>query len=226
MFGDFGHVLLASSRDLQRPGDAAVLADAPEVDGHEDDNDERQHQYVQHVPAKQCLAADLFAEWESELRSINNARLKEDSRHKLKDTKDRYAALHSAMKRAERSMTPVLAQFKDQVLYLKHNLNAQAIGSLQGETVNIEAEIRKLVDDMNASIAEANASPFQTATGHEAVATPAAEPVVRFFVTAAVPEGSGQDAGQALTSAPTPWQTELAASRLAKLPVACRVGPC
>jgi hypothetical protein len=103
------------------------------------------------------VAADLFKEWDGEIRTINNERLKEDSRRKLKETKDRYAALHTAMKRAEGSMTPVLGQFKDQVLYLKHNLNAQAIGSLQGETVNIEAEIRKLVDEMNASIAEANA---------------------------------------------------------------------
>ena len=53
-------------------------------------------------------------------------------------------------------MEPVLVQFRDQVLYLKHNLNAQAIGSLQGETRDIEKEIIKLIADMNASIAQAD----------------------------------------------------------------------
>ena len=60
------------------------------------------------------------------------------------------------MKRAESSMEPVLAQFRDQVLYLKHNLNAQAIGALRGETLDIEKEIQRLISDMNASIQEAD----------------------------------------------------------------------
>src|SRR5258707_11247516 len=45
---------------LQRPGDAAVLPDAPEVDGHEDDDDEWQQQHVEDVPPQQRLVADLL----------------------------------------------------------------------------------------------------------------------------------------------------------------------
>jgi uncharacterized membrane protein YqgA involved in biofilm formation len=60
------------------------------------------------------------------------------------------------MKRAEGSMEPVLKQFRDQVLYLKHNLNAQAIGALKGETMDIEKEIQQLIEDMNNSIREAD----------------------------------------------------------------------
>ena len=44
----------------------------------------------------------------------------------------------------------------DQVLYLKHNLNAAAIASLKGETLNIQAEITRLLQDMNAAIAQAD----------------------------------------------------------------------
>ena len=47
-------------------------------------------------------------------------------------------------------------QFKDYVLYLKHNLNAQAIASLKGEAMNIQAEITKLIAQMNQSIAKAD----------------------------------------------------------------------
>jgi ElaB/YqjD/DUF883 family membrane-anchored ribosome-binding protein len=64
--------------------------------------------------------------------------------------------LHRALKSAEQSMTPVLSQFSDYVLYLKHNLNAQAIASLKGETSNIQQEITRLIEQMNASIARAD----------------------------------------------------------------------
>ena len=54
-------------------------------------------------------------------------------------------------------MDPVLTRFHDQVLYLKHNLYAQAVGSLKGESADIEREIQRLIQDMNASISEADA---------------------------------------------------------------------
>ena len=60
------------------------------------------------------------------------------------------------MKRAERKIDPVLNAFRDQVLYLKHNLNAQAIASLQSELVSIESDVARLIKEMDASIREAN----------------------------------------------------------------------
>ena len=53
-------------------------------------------------------------------------------------------------------MDPVLSAFQDQVLYLKHNLNAQAIVSLQGELVSIETDVAGLIKEMEASIKEAD----------------------------------------------------------------------
>jgi hypothetical protein len=61
------------------------------------------------------------------------------------------------MKRAERKMDPVLSAFNDQVLFLKHNLNAKAIASLQTELGSVEAEVNSLIRDMEASIKEADA---------------------------------------------------------------------
>jgi hypothetical protein len=104
----------------------------------------------------ETVASDLFKEWEQEIATIQNSRLASDSREKLRETREKYESLHTAMKRAESSMEPVLAQFKDQVLYLKHNLNAQAIGALKGETMDIEKEIQRLITDMNSSIQEAD----------------------------------------------------------------------
>ena len=78
----------------------------------------------------ETVAGDLFAEWEKEITQISTPTLQASSREQLRATRERYQGLHSALKSAENAMTPVLTQFKDYVLYLKHNLNAQAIASL------------------------------------------------------------------------------------------------
>ncbi len=104
----------------------------------------------------ETVSADLFKEWEKEIQEMQSSKLAAQSREKLRVTREKYQSLHSAMSRAEASMEPVLAQFRDQVLYLKHNLNAQAIGALKGETLEIEKEIQQLIKDMNASIQQAD----------------------------------------------------------------------
>jgi len=104
----------------------------------------------------ETVSSDLFKEWEQEITTMQNPKLAADSREKLRETREKYDSLHTAMKRAEASMDPVLTQFHDQVLYLKHNLNAAAIGALKGETMDIEKEIQRLIGDMNASIQEAD----------------------------------------------------------------------
>ena len=103
------------------------------------------------------VSADLFKEWEDESATIQSPTLRASSRSKLKETKAKFESLHLAMLRAERSMQPVLTQFRDHVVYLKHNLNAQAIGALKGEVTNIEADVSALLREMNRAIAEADA---------------------------------------------------------------------
>jgi len=102
------------------------------------------------------IAEDLFIEWENEINEITNASFKSKSRASLKDTQKRYARLHAAMKKAQQSMDPVLTNLKDYVLFLKHNLNAQAIGALRAEVRDIELDIQTLIADMNKSIREAD----------------------------------------------------------------------
>jgi hypothetical protein len=103
------------------------------------------------------ISSDLFSEWAQEAKTLSNPRLRQDSEQKLRETQAKFETLHSAMKRAEASMDPVLTQLRDQVTYLKHNLNAQAIGALRGEALDVEKEIQQLIQDMNASISQAEA---------------------------------------------------------------------
>jgi hypothetical protein len=111
----------------------------------------------QRISTIEDVAEALFAEWEQELTQYSNAALKRSSQKKLTATKTHYQQLMAAMKRAEATMAPVLTVFKDQVLYLKHNLNAQAIASLKGELGSIKSEVATLISAMETSINEANA---------------------------------------------------------------------
>jgi len=102
------------------------------------------------------IGADLFKEWEAEIATIENVKLQARSRASLQDTRSRFAKLQRSMARAEASMAPVLRNLHDYVLYLKHNLNAQAISSLKKEVADIETEVSSLITDMNHSIREAD----------------------------------------------------------------------
>jgi inorganic pyrophosphatase len=102
------------------------------------------------------VAGALFDEWKKELDQYKNAGLKEASRKKLEQTRQKYSQLIGAMKKAESKIEPVLSAFRDQVLFLKHNLNAQAVASLQDELVSMETDIDRLITEMENSIGEAD----------------------------------------------------------------------
>lgn len=96
-------------------------------------------------------ATDLFAEWEGEIQEISSADLQRQSREKLAETKKKYKMLYKQLKASESKVTPVLTKLKDQVLFLKHNLNAKAIAGLKVESSKIQSEIKGLIDEMNES---------------------------------------------------------------------------
>ncbi|MGJ0514707.1 MAG: DUF2959 domain-containing protein [Methylomicrobium sp.] len=99
----------------------------------------------------------LFDEWENEIAQYSSASLKRSSQNKLNATKNQYRKLITAMKSAESKIEPILAVFKDQVMFLKHNLNAQAIASLETELGSIKTDVSNLITAMEKSINEANA---------------------------------------------------------------------
>lgn len=104
----------------------------------------------------EAVAGALFEEWEDELELYKNLEFRRSSKAKLEKTKTRYREMLASMHRAEKSMDPVLEIFQDNVLYLKHNLNAQAIGSLKGEFASLQREIGRLVSQMNQAIENSN----------------------------------------------------------------------
>ena len=105
----------------------------------------------------ESVSEDLFEEWQVELAEYSNAEMRRNSERMLRDTRTRFKQMMAAMRRAEQSMDPVLEAFQDQVLYLKHNLNARAIGALKGELDSIERDTARLIANMQKAIDEADA---------------------------------------------------------------------
>ncbi|MGF1701016.1 DUF2959 domain-containing protein [Photobacterium makurazakiensis] len=106
------------------------------------------------IAAIEDVADALFEEWQDELSLYSSATLRRDSEKKLKSTQASYQRMLDAMHRAEQKMTPVLDTLRDNTLYLKHNLNAAAIGSLQGEFNSLQQDIQRAINDMQAAITE------------------------------------------------------------------------
>jgi hypothetical protein len=122
-----------------------------------DKSDDRAERVRERIAAVENVAEDLFAEWQAELTEYTNPDLRRASERRLKQTRREYKRLIDAMRRAERRIEPVLAAFNDQVLFLKHNLNARAVASLQNELGAVESEVAALIREMEISINEATA---------------------------------------------------------------------
>ncbi len=108
------------------------------------------------IASVEDVADALFREWKEEIGQYTNARLKGESRRQYDATRRRYDELIRLMRRAADRMDPVLATFRDQVLFLKHNLNARAIASLSATHEELQGDITRLIRDMEASIKEAD----------------------------------------------------------------------
>ncbi len=102
------------------------------------------------------VSNDLFKEWQGEINAMGNAKLKAQDTVLLRTAKTRQAAYMRSMRRTEDQIAPVLKAFRDQVLYLKHNLNARAIGSLKGTSITLQGDVADLIQSIDASSQEAD----------------------------------------------------------------------
>ncbi|WP_020209985.1 DUF2959 domain-containing protein [Gilvimarinus chinensis] len=148
---------------LEQYQSIVTIEDQDLVERYEKLNDEYEdskaaaEKVSERINSVEDVSEALFDEWEDEIDLYSNANLKRQSEAKLRQTKKQYDKLINAMRSAEARMDPVLQVFQDQVLFLKHNLNARAIDSLQGELGNVNTEVAGLIREMEKSIAESEA---------------------------------------------------------------------
>lgn len=98
----------------------------------------------------------LFKEWGKEIKEYSDPQLAAASREKYAAAQVRYKELLTAMRNAESKLDPVLAKFRDQTLFLKHNLNAKAIAALETQVTRVKVDVARLIRDMERSIAESD----------------------------------------------------------------------
>ena len=144
----FGNIVTIENTDLKKAYNQLK-------DEYEDSKDAAEEVSDQIDDVEQ-VADDLFEEWAEENTAYSDAVLRRNSESKLRDTKARYTEMLKSMKESEASMQPVLSSLYDNVLYLKHNLNAQAVGSLRTTFDELEGDIDILIERMNQSIARSN----------------------------------------------------------------------
>lgn len=126
------------------------------LQGEYDDSVEAAEDVSNRIRKVEQVSGDLFEEWEEELTKYSNQNLRRQSAAKLRSTKTRYRDLIRTLKQAEKRMPPVLSALQDNVLFLKHNLNARAIGSLKSEYKGIKSNIDLLIRDMEKAIKESD----------------------------------------------------------------------
>tara|TARA_R110000850_G_scaffold135112_3_gene256271 strand:- start:32 stop:676 length:645 start_codon:yes stop_codon:yes gene_type:complete len=148
---------LAEFRSIVQIKDQDLAERYDRLNGEYEDSKDAAKSVTDRIDAVEDVSEALFDEWEDEIELYSSANLKRQSATKLSQTRRQYQGLIRAMRSAEARMEPVLQAFQDQVLFLKHNLNARAIDSLQGELGSIETDVAQLIREMERSIAESEA---------------------------------------------------------------------
>ena len=121
-----------------------------------EDSKARAEDVRERIELVEHVSGALFDEWKMEISQYTNRDLKRASEKQMRDTKSSYSKLISTMKKSEKKIEPVLKAFNDRVMFLKHNLNANAISSLRSQKKAVESDIKSLIADMNKSIDEAD----------------------------------------------------------------------
>lgn len=103
------------------------------------------------------VSEDLFEEWESELDLYTSSTLRADQEQKLGLARRQFAGMRQKMQKARDRVDPVMAVLSDNVLFLKHSLNAQALAALRGQATILEGQVDALIRDMKTAIDEADA---------------------------------------------------------------------
>jgi hypothetical protein len=120
------------------------------------DSEDRARKVRERVESVRNVSSDLFKEWDKELKQYSDRSLRAESERQLRDTRQRCEVVIRSMEKAQRRIEPVLKPLRDRVLFLKHNLNAQAIGALDRELLTVRTNVDALIADLEAAISEAD----------------------------------------------------------------------
>jgi hypothetical protein len=121
-----------------------------------DHSQDRAKELHNHVNSVDDVAKRMFSEWKGEITDMRNVTLKRQSQTLLTNAQRQHSGYMRQMRATEAKITPVLQGFNDQVVFLKHNLNARAISSLKKTSADLDLQANDLVREINDSSKEAD----------------------------------------------------------------------
>jgi len=116
-----------------------------------DNFEKRSRDLEQRISSAQEVADDLFEEWKEEAYSLDNRTYRKNSLSKRSKTMKSFSRALVSTKKVQKKMDTILKQYKDHVIYLKHNLNAKIIGKLEVEMQSIVKDVQSLIKEIEAS---------------------------------------------------------------------------
>lgn len=119
-------------------------------------SESKAHEVRKRIRSVESVSEALFAEWKAEIKKYNNNTLRNLSQQKYDRAKSKYTELIASMKKAETKLEPALIPLRDQVMFMKHNLNAKAIAGLSDEVVGVQTNVDELIRDIESAIAQAD----------------------------------------------------------------------
>ncbi|NLH17803.1 MAG: DUF2959 domain-containing protein, partial [Phycisphaerae bacterium] len=119
-------------------------------------SESKAHEVRKRIRSVESVSEALFAEWKAEIKKYNNDTLRNLSQQKYDRAKSKYTELIASMKKAETKLEPALIPLRDQVMFMKHNLNAKAIAGLSDEVVGVQTNVDELIRDIESAIAQAD----------------------------------------------------------------------
>ncbi len=120
------------------------------------DAEQKAAEVRERIESVEDVSEALFDEWRIEITQYSSDSLRRSSQQKFDATRQKYLELISAMKQAESKLEPALVPLRDQVLFMKHNLNARAIAGLKSETKSVQANVDTLVRSIENAVARAD----------------------------------------------------------------------
>ena len=116
-----------------------------------DSFEKRSQDLKQRISSAEVVAEDLFDEWKEEAYTLDNRTYRKNSLNKRSQTMRSFNLALVSTKKVQKKMDAILKQYKDHVIYLKHNLNAKIVGKLEVEMKSIAKDVQSLIKEIKAS---------------------------------------------------------------------------
>jgi len=121
------------------------------------ENTEKRRGKIVEEAAKMNAEADaLFKDWTNSTAAIESPDLRKRSEERLNATKASYAEIGTAAKKAGDIYGPFMKALQDQVTFLGHDLNPDAVASLKPDAAKLNERADQLIKSIDDTIGTAN----------------------------------------------------------------------